>query len=64
MPEDPRRLARELALQAIYQHDDVTGTESPLDWTEKLEAFLKTGSEDLVVIGHARSLIRGVIALH
>ncbi len=63
MPEDPRRLARELALQAIYQHDDVTGTESPLDWTEKLEAFLKTGSEDLVVIGHARSLIRGVIAL-
>jgi N utilization substance protein B len=63
MPSGRRRHARELALQALYQHDVATGTKEPIRRPEDLDAFLKAASDDHVVVEHARGLIHGTISL-
>jgi N utilization substance protein B len=58
-----RTRAREIALQALYQHDVAAATETPIRTPEELEAFLREESDDPEVVEYARSLVRGTLAL-
>jgi len=63
MPNRRRTLARELALQSLYQVDVSATTETPIRRAEELDAFLQENSQDIEVRAYARTLIHGAMEM-
>ena len=58
-----RTLSRELALQALYQHDVASGTDTPITSAHELDAFLRNNTDDPRVFEYARTIVHGTLAL-